>query len=80
MVPGFRIMKANHCDGPGCDTWRREPNGELWLEIHDSNLHFCCWDCLSKYAAGKTATAAPNDWRERRPPLPGRDPDTWRER
>jgi hypothetical protein len=48
-------MIARHCDGIGCDTWQRNnsrlPDEFLTVASHDEIWHFCCWDCLLKYAA-----------------------------
>ena len=46
-------MIALHCDNPDCDAWQREPfESFLALRGQDSrDHHFCCTDCILKWAA-----------------------------
>ena len=49
-----------HCDGPACDTWAFYDMAQNsgFLSVFDGVfatlatrvLHFCCWDCLLRYA------------------------------
>lgn len=51
------MANAWHCDERGCDTWSRSPYTVGFLKISPARgmeLHFCCWDCVLKYAATKT--------------------------
>ena len=47
---------ATHCDAPGCDTWQRvESDFAPFLEVSEGEDilgHFCCLDCLMRWAAG----------------------------
>jgi hypothetical protein len=49
-------VKATHCDGPECDTWRRDdsdlPNSFLTVvELRTPVRSFCSADCLLKFYA-----------------------------
>ena len=48
------MSNAWHCDRDGCDTWSRSGFKHGFIQVYDGTepvLHFCCWDCILKYAA-----------------------------
>jgi hypothetical protein len=47
---------ASMCEGPGCDTWSREPedHGFLMLTWDNEKLPFCSGDCAMRWLSENT--------------------------
>lgn len=63
--PERLTMNAAACDGPGCDTWSREPEQHGFMELiwGPSRYLFCSGDCCLKYLADHSTplVVIPND-------------------
>ena len=48
-----------HCEGPDCErhiiVLTQQPRPTVFLTVYDfpAEQHFCGWDCLLRFAAGK---------------------------